>query len=472
MWRRKGDKMKEFLGEDFLLENETAEKLYHEYAKDMPIYDYHNHLNPQEIYEDIKFENISKLWLGGDHYKWRVLRSNGYSEDYVTGNRSDYEKFMAFAKTIPYTFGNPMYHWTHLELKRYFGINEVLNEKSAPAIYEKCNALLQEDDFSVRKLITRANVKALCTTDDPKDDLKYHRLLKEEGFQVKVLPTFRPDNLIHIEKPAFGPYLETLKEMGFQVTSLEEALVFLKERMDYFQEVGCKVSDHGLDVVMYAKATKEEVAEIFEKGKSGAELSLLELRKYKGFLLNYLGREYYKRNWVMQYHIGPMRNNATRLFNEIGPDVGVDSINDGPVAVDLSRLLDSMDELCELPKTVLYCLNPADNAVLTSMLGNFQNGGIVGKIQFGSGWWFMDTKKGMINQMEDLASMGLLSRFIGMLTDSRSFLSFPRHEYFRRILCNEVGKLVENGEYPCDYDFLKEMIQGICYNNVKEYIGE
>lgn len=463
--------MKEFLGENFLLENKTAEKLYHEYAKDMPIFDYHNHLNPQEIYEDIKFENISKLWLGGDHYKWRVMRSNGVCEDFVTGDKDDYEKFLKFAQTVPYTFGNPMYHWTHLELRRYFGINEVLNEKTAPDIYKKCNELLQKDEFSVRNLIKRANVKEMCTTDDPKDDLKWHKLIKEDGFECKVLPTFRPDNLIHIEKPAFIPYLQTLLELGFDTTDFDKILNFLKERIEFFHEVGCRVSDHGLDMVMYAPATLDEVKVIFEKAKNLEELSILELRKYKGFMLNFLGKEYHKKNWVMQYHIGPMRNNATRLFNSLGGDMGFDSINDGPVAVDLSRLLDSLDITDELPKTVLYCLNPADNAVLASMIGNFQNSGIVGKIQFGSGWWFMDTKQGMIKQMEDLSSMGLLSRFIGMLTDSRSFLSFPRHEYFRRILCNEVGAIVENGEYPEDYDFLKEMIQGICYENVKKYVG-
>lgn len=440
--------MKKFLGDDFLLENKTAEKLYNDYAQHMPIFDYHNHLNPQEIYEDVKFENISKLWLGGDHYKWRVMRSNGVAEDFVTGDKGDYEKFLEFAKAIPYTFGNPMYHWTHLELKRYFDIDEVLNEKTASSIYEKCNELLQKDEFSVRNLIKRANVKEMCTTDDPKDDLKWHKLLKEDNFECKVLPTFRPDNLIHIEKLAFLPYLATLSELGFTVDNFEQALDFLKSRIKYFHEVGCRVSDHGLDVVMFADTTLDEVKTIFEKAKNKEELSILELRKYKGFVLSFLGKEYNKKNWVMQYHIGPMRNNATRMFNSIGGDAGFDSINDGPVAIDLSRLLDSMDITDELPKTVLYCLNPADNAVLASMLGNFQNSGIIGKMQFGSGWWFMDTKQGMIKQMEDLSSMGLLSRFIGMLTDSRSFLSFPRHEYFRRILCNEVGKLVENGEYP------------------------
>ncbi len=464
--------MKNFLDKDFLLESKTAQKLYHEFAAGMPIYDYHNHLNAKEIYDDIKFDSISKVWLGADHYKWRVMRSNGVSEELITGNGSDWDKFLAFSKSIPYTIGNPMYHWTHLELQRFFEIETPLTEKTAPEIFEKCNNMLKEDNFSVRSLIKRSNVKAMCTTDDPKDDLKYHKLLKEEGYDCKVLPTFRPDNFIHIEKPAFVPYVKQVTDLGYKTASIDDVLEFFVARLDYFHEAGCRLSDHGLDVVMYLEATKEEVNEIYKKGLAGEVLSLDELRKYKGYLLSFLGKEYNKRGWVIQYHIGPMRNNSTRMFNSLGADAGFDSINDGPVAVDLSRLLDSMDKTNELPKTILYCLNPADNAVLASMLGNFQGGGIVGKIQFGSGWWFMDTKQGMIKQMEDLASMGLLSRFVGMLTDSRSFLSFPRHEYFRRILCNEIGKLVENGEYPADFEILKEIVEGICFNNIDNYIAK
>ncbi len=462
--------MKNFLDKDFLLESETAKKLYHEFAAGMPIFDYHNHLNPKEIYEDIKYENISQLWLGADHYKWRVMRSNGVKEEYITGDKEDYEKFLEFAKSIPYTLGNPMYHWTHLELQRYFEIHTPLSEKTAKEIFDKCNELLAKDEFSPRNLIRRSNVKAMCTTDDPKDDLKYHKLLKEEGFDCKVLPTFRPDNFIHIEKPAFVPYVNAVKDLGYKAENIDDVLAFFTERLDYFHEVGCRLSDHGLDVLMYLEASKEEVDAIYKKGLSGESLSIDDLRKYKGYLLSFLGKEYNKRGWVIQYHIGPMRNNSTRMFNKLGADAGFDSINDGPVASDLSKLLDSMDKTNELPRTILYCLNPADNAVLASMLGNFQGGGIAGKIQFGSGWWFMDTKQGMIKQMEDLSSMGLLSRFVGMLTDSRSFLSFPRHEYFRRILCNEIGKLVENGEYPADYDMLKEIVEGICYNNINNYI--
>lgn len=463
--------MKTFLDENFLLESEVAVELYHQYAKDMPVYDFHNHLNPQEIYEDLKFTNISDIWLGADHYKWRIMRSNGVEEDCITGDKSQYDKFIAFAKSVPYTIGNPMYHWTHLELKRYFGIKETLSEKTADLIYEECNKQLKTKGFSVRELLKRLNVELLCTTDDPKDDLKYHKLLKEENFSIKVLPTFRPDNIIHIEKPAFTGYIKELNEMNYKISGIDDILNFLSDRIEYFNSVGCKISDHGLDRVMYLKASKDEVDSILKKALVGNVLTVDELRKYKGYILNFVGKKYCEYGWAMQLHIGPMRNNSTRMFNKIGVDCGFDSINDGEVAVDLSRLLDSMDIENKLPKTILYCLNPKDNGVLASMLGNFQGGGVIAKMQFGSGWWFLDTKKGMVEQMNDLASMGLLSRFVGMVTDSRSFLSFPRHEYFRRIMCNEIGKLVENGEYPYDKEILKEIVQGICCNNIKEYLN-
>lgn len=463
--------MKTFLDENFLLENETAQILYHRYAKNMPIFDYHNHLNPQDIYEDKQFDTITQLWLGADHYKWRVLRSNGIAEDYITGNKSDEEKFLAFAKTMPYTIGNPMYHWTHLELQRYFDIDIPLSEKTADVIYNTCNQQLKEKRFSVRNLLRRANIKALCTTDDPKDDLKYHKRLQEEGFEIKVLPTYRPDQLIHIEKTGFLTYIEELDRLGYKTTTLDDIIEFLIDRIAYFHQVGCRVSDHGLDTVMYHTCTKEEASTIYKKAKRGESLSTKELRQYKGYLLSTLGKVYNKYGWVMQYHIGPLRNNATRMFNQIGADAGFDSINDGPIAQDLGKLLDSMDASNELPRTILYCLNPSDNATIATMIGNFQGGGIPGKIQFGSAWWFNDTKKGMINQIEDLASMGLLSRFVGMLTDSRSFLSFPRHEYFRRILCNVIGEWVEKGEYPRDLEVLGEIIEGICYTNIEKYIN-
>ncbi len=463
--------MKNFLDENFLLNSDTAINLYHNYAKDMPIFDYHNHLDAKQIYEDKQFDNITELWLGQDHYKWRVLRTNGIDEEYITGNRSNKEKFDAFAKTIPYTIGNPMYHWTHLELQRYFGITTVLNDENKDSIYEQCNEMLKKPEFSVRNLLLRMNVAAMCTTDDPKDDLKYHIALKEENFKIKVLPTFRPDNIIHIEKINFIPYIKDIKELGYDIKTIDDVKKYLSERLDFFYNAGCRVSDHGLDQVMYLSATDEQVNTILTKGLNNETLANDELRMYKGYVLSYLGTLYHSKDIVMQYHIGPMRNNSTRMFNQLGADAGFDSINDGSCAVDLSRLLDSMDVSNQLPKTVLYCLNPTDNAVLASMIGNFQGSGIVGKIQFGSGWWFMDTKKGMINQIGDLSSMGLLSRFIGMLTDSRSFLSFPRHEYFRRIVCEEIGNLVENGEYPNDQVMLKEIIEGICYNNVNSYIN-
>ncbi len=463
--------MKKFMDENFLLQSDVAIKLYHDYAKDMPIFDYHNHLNAKEIYDDLVFENISKVWLGGDHYKWRLMRTNGIDEEYITGNKTDYEKFLSYAKTISYSIGNPLYHWSHLELQRYFDVYEPLNEANAKQIYDRCNTLLQEEGFSVRNLIIRSNVKAMCTTDDPKDDLKYHKLLAEEGFACKVLPTFRPDNILHTEKPGFLPYISALREAGYTVNNLKELLEFLVARMDYFHDAGCRLSDHALDVVMYLDSSFDEASLIFDKSLNGKTLMEDELRKYKGYVMSFLGKEYHSRGWVQQYHIGPMRNNSTRMLKQLGPDTGFDSINDRFVAQDLSRLLDNMDSENRLPKTILYCINPSDNAVLATMLGNFQGGGIEGKIQFGSGWWFMDTKPGMIKQMEDLASMGMLCRFVGMLTDSRSFLSFPRHEYFRRIMCNEIAKLVVNGEYPEDYDILSEIVQGICYNNVAKYIS-
>lgn len=464
--------MKKFMDDNFLLAGEVAQWLYHDVAKAMPIYDYHNHLSAKEIYENRKYDSITQVWLGGDHYKWRILRSNGYDESYATGDKAPYEKFLAFAKTMPYVIGNPMYHWTHLELQRFFNIYETLSEKTAQEIYDKCNAMLQQDEFKVRSLIERSNVKVMCTTDDPKDDLQYHKLLKEENLDFRVLPTFRPDSLVNAEKTFFLPYIDAVRAMGYTMESIADVAKFLEDRINYFHEVGCRLSDHGMDVVMYEFAEAEEVDAIFKKAISGGELSACELAKYKGYIWKFVGQEYAKRGWVMQLHIGALRNNSARMLTKLGPDTGFDSIADSPVAAPLSKLLDALDTTDSLPKTILYCLNPADNAVLAAMLGNFQGGGVVGKIQFGSGWWFMDTKNGMINQMRSLADMGLLSRFVGMLTDSRSFLSFPRHEYFRRILCNEIGKLVENGEYPYDKDVLKEIVEGICFNNINNYIAK
>ena len=463
--------MKRFMDDNFLLSNETAINLFHNYAKIMPIMDYHCHLNPKEIYENKKFKNITEVWLYGDHYKWRAMRSNGIDEKFITGDGSDYDKFLAFAKTVPLTLGNPLFHWVHLELQRFFGIHEVLNEKTAPAIWEKVNGMLINDDFSVKNLIKKSNVKVICTTDDPIDNLEYHQKLKEcEDFDVKVLPTFRPDKGVEIARDFFLPWLEKLSEIqGKQIHCYKEFLEALEARVNFFHEVGCRVSDHALDTVPYAEATMEELETIFNKALKKDTLSLEETEKYRTHTLKFLFNLYSKKGWTMQLHMNAMRNNNTKMFKNLGADVGFDSINDSSVAMPLSRLLDSIESESSLPKTILYSLNSFDNDVIATMLGNFQGSGIPGKIQFGSAWWFNDTKEGMITQMKSLASLGLLSRFVGMLTDSRSFLSYTRHEYFRRILCNLIGEWVENGEFPNDNELLKTIVQGICFNNAKEY---
>ena len=464
--------MKPFMDEDFLLETETAKTLFHSYAEKMPIFDYHNHLSAKEIYEDICFETIAEAWLGHDHYKWRAMRTNGIEEQYITGQASDWEKFEKWAETVPYLIGNPLYHWTHLELQRYFDIKQTLSPKTACEIYKTCNHKLQSREMSVRKLLEKSNVYALCTTDDPVDDLKYHRLLKESGFAVKVLPAFRPDKALHIEKEGFSDYIQQLEQVsGHAIHTIAELTKALKSRIEFFHQAGARVSDHGLDEMLYLPASDEEAEQIFQKGLSGDFLTRDELRRYKGYLLTFLGKEYHRLGWIMQLHIGPMRNNSTRKWKQAGADIGCDSMNDGQIAQDLSRFLDGLDITDELPKTVLYCLNPKDNEVLVSMAGNFQDGGIPGKIQFGSGWWFNDQIDGMKRQLETLSQMGMLSRFIGMLTDSRSFLSFPRHEYFRRILCNQLGNLIETGQYPGDIEFVGKIVQDICFYNAKNYIS-
>ncbi|MDT8717396.1 glucuronate isomerase [Clostridium sp. 19966] len=465
--------MKKFMDENFLLSNDTAIDLYHNYAKNMPIIDYHCHINPKEIYENKKFKNITEVWLYGDHYKWRAMRSNGIDEKYITGDSSDYEKFLAWAKTIPMTIGNPLYHWTHLELQRFFGIYDVLNEETAPAIWEKVNALITSEGFAVRDLIKKSNVDTICTTDDPVDSLEYHLKLKEDNtFSVKVLPAFRPDKCIEITRATFLPWIEKLGQVsGKEINNYDELLEALESRVRFFHSVGCKVSDHALDSVVYAEATKEEVASIFAKVLNGQVISKEEESKYKTYTLKFFGKLYAELKWTMQLHIAALRNNNTKMFNKLGADTGFDSINDETIAYALSRLLDSLEVEDSLPKTILYTLNPKDNYVLGTMLGNFQGSGIPGKIQFGSAWWFNDNKEGMIEQMKTLANLGLLSRFVGMLTDSRSFLSYTRHEYFRRIVCNLIGEWVENGEFPDDKKLLGQIIQGISYNNAKQYFG-
>jgi len=465
--------MKKFMDENFLLSNDTAINLYNNYAKDMPIIDYHCHLNPKEIFENKKFKNITEAWLYGDHYKWRAMRSNGIDEKYITGNANDYEKFMAWARTMPMTIGNPLYHWTHLELQRYFGIYEVLNEKTAPAIWEKVNELLKGDGFGARDLITKSNVKALCTTDDPIDSLEYHIKLKADTkFGVKVLPALRPDKGLQINKETFIPWVDKLQAVSkVDIKNYDEFLIALESRIRFFNEVGCRISDHGIDSLIYMEASKEEVADIFAKALNGQTVSCHEESKYKTYTLQFLGKLYSELNWTMQLHLAALRNNNTRMLKQLGPDTGFDSINDEGMAYSVSRLLDSLDNQNSLAKTILYTLNPKDNYVLSTMLGNFQGTEVPGKIQFGAAWWFLDNKEGMIEQMKTLASTGLLSRFVGMLTDSRSFLSYTRHEYFRRILCNLIGEWVENGEVPEDMELLESIVKGICYNNAKEYFG-
>ncbi|MGL5540108.1 MAG: glucuronate isomerase [Erysipelotrichaceae bacterium] len=464
--------MKPFMDADFLLTSETAKVLYHNHAAKQPIMDYHNHLSAKEIYEDKRYANLTEIWLGGDHYKWRQLRTNGIDERFITGDASAEEKMEAYAKTMPYLLGNPLYHWTHLELQRYFGIHETLNSSNWKTIYETCNALLAKPEYSARGLLKMMNVELACTTDDPKDDLFYHLALKNEGYEVKVLPTFRPDQAVHIEKAGFAHYIQALGEVvNRPLTTVQDLVAALIERLDFFVSAGCVISDHGLDEMLFAVGSEADVQAVYEKGLAGASLSHHEKSIYKGYVLTHLGRAYANRNIAMQLHLSPMRNNSKRRFDELGADTGFDSINDAPVAQTLSAFLDALDQTNELPKTVLYTLNPRDNEVLATMCGNFQDGITPGKIQFGTGWWFNDQKDGMERQMEALCQLGMLSRFVGMLTDSRSFLSFPRHEYFRRILCEKIGKLVENGEYPNDLVTLGEIVENISYYNIKNYLG-
>jgi len=450
--------MKKFMDQSFVLENATAKTLYDKYAKNMPIFDYHCHLSVEDIYADRRFVSITECWLGGDHYKWRLMREMGVEEGYVTGNKSRQEKFMKFAEVIPYAIGNPIYHWTHLELRRYFGIEEVLSPETAERIYNQCNEKLET--LTARKLIEMSNVKTLFTTDDPIDDLHFHKLLREDtSFSVDVRPAFRPDKAINIELPTFGRYIAELADAA-------------GKRIEYFDSVGCVCSDHALDVVMFLPAQKETVDKIIKKALSGEELTREEIEQYKGYVLVHLGRQYARLHWVQQYHIGALRNNSRKYFELFGPDTGFDAIEDQTFAKKLSMLLDTLDSTDELPKTILYCLNPRDNEVLAALMNCFQQGGIVGKIQFGSAWWFNDQKDGMERQLTTLSQFGLISKFVGMLTDSRSFLSYTRHEYFRRILCNMFGKLIENGEYPNDIEFVGKIVQDICYHNAVAYFSK
>ncbi|WP_225228860.1 glucuronate isomerase [Bacillus sp. PS06] len=459
------------MGENFLLSNDVAVELYHQYAKDLPIIDYHCHISPQEIYENKKFNNITEVWLYGDHYKWRAMRANGVEEELVTGSASDYDKFLAWAKTVPMTLGNPLYNWTHLELQRFFGIYDILNEKTAPMIWEKVNELLNQDDFTVRELIKKSGVKVICTTDDPVDSLEYHQKLIAEGdFPVQVLPGFRPDKGLEINRDTFTPWVEQLSQAAnTSIASYDEFLVALESRINFFHELGGRVSDHALDKVMFAPTTKEEVNAIFQKALSGEKVTVEEETKYKSYTLVFLGKKYASLGWAMQFHINALRNNNGRMFEELGPDTGYDCMNDDLVSKPLVQLLNTLESENLLPKTILYSCNPRDNQLLSSIIGSFQGGGIRGKMQVGTAWWFNDHKDGMLDQMKALANVGLFSPFIGMLTDSRSFLSYTRHEYFRRIVCQLVGEWVENGEAPHDMELLGSIVQGISYYNARDY---
>lgn len=465
--------MKAFMDADFLLDTETARTLFREGAQDTPIFDWHCHLSPKEIYENKEPEDIAALWLGGDHYKWRAMRSFGIAEEYITGGASGYEKFKAYASMMPACIGNPLYHWSHLELQRYFGIAEMLSEKTADDIWKRANERIRAGGFTPRNLIKKSKVAALCTTDDPADSLEYHQLLKEEkGFDCRVLPAFRPDKALGIELPGFPAWLSAMEQtVGERITSFAALCAVLKRRIAFFDALGCRASDHAFTHVPYAEASELQLEEIFEKGAAGEPISQWEMDAYRTALLQVLAREYARLGWGMELHIGAMRNNNTRMFKALGPDTGYDSCADDTAVQNLSPLLDSLEVEGNLPKTILFALNPKDNYVLSTMLGNFQNSDAPGKLQFGSAWWFNDHIDGMREQLRTLANTGVLGRFVGMVTDSRSFLSYPRHEYFRRILCGMIGEMVEAGWYPADMDTLIQIVKDISYNNAVRYFG-
>jgi glucuronate isomerase len=463
--------MRQFMDKDFLLTTNTAQTLFHEYAANMPIIDYHCHINPKEIAENKCFENITQVWLGGDHYKWRLMRANGVDEKYITGDASDYDKFIEWAKTLEKAIGNPLYHWSHLELQRYFGYHGILNSKTADDVWNICNEKLQRSDMHVRNIIEQSNVEVICTTDDPIDSLEWHKMIaNDNSFHVTVLPAFRPDKAMNIEKPDFLDYINKLAAVSeVKIHSFKTLCDALKNRMDFFQSAGCKVSDHALEYVMYKPESEDLIEQIYAKRLANESLTELEILKYKTAFMLYVGREYDKLGWTMQLHYGTKRDNNTKAFQKIGADTGYDCINTNGSSGELSNFLNALDTNNQLPKTIIYSLNPNDNTIIGTIIGCFQNSTAVAKIQHGSAWWFNDNKLGMIDQMTSLANQGLLANFVGMLTDSRSFLSYTRHEYFRRILCELIGTWVENGEYPCDIDFLGSMVQDISYYNCKRY---
>lgn len=465
--------MKKFMDENFILQTETARRLYHDHAAKMPILDYHCHLSAQEIAEDKQYDNLGEIWLGGDHYKWRVMRTNGVTEEFVTGDKPWREKFQKWAETVPQTIRNPLYHWTHLELQRYFGVNTVLTPETADEIFEVCTAKLRTPGFSARNLMRKMNVKLVCTTDDPVDSLEHHKRLAAEGFEIKILPAFRPDRAMNLtDSNGWEKYIQTLEKVsGVTISNFASLLEAVDLRHEYFHSVGCRLSDHGVTYVPDAEASSAELDAIFAKAIKGEEIRLSEREKFEASFLIAVGQMNHARGWAQQFHVGVFRNNNRRLFAKLGPDTGFDSVADYRQGPGLIRLLDRLDSTNQLAKTILYNINPCDNELMATMIACYQDGSCPGKMQFGSGWWFLDQKDGMEKQMNALSSHGLLSRFIGMLTDSRSFLSYPRHEYFRRILCNLIGNDVENGEIPADMEQLGAMVENICFNNARDYFG-
>ncbi len=462
-----------FLDEDFLLQNDFAKILYHEYAKDLPIIDYHNHLPPKEIALNHQYANCTEVWLKGDHYKWRAMRTLGIEEAFITGNASDAEKFNKWAETVPYTLRNPLYHWTHLELQRYFDISEPLNKDSSERIYNTTRDLLKEEAYRTRGLLEKMKVQVVATTDDPTDDLKYHDEFHKEGQNLKLIPSFRPDKAFAVENPGeYSRYLITLgKTVDFEISTYTDLMLALNQRMAFFDQLGCKSADHGLEQLYHFNLGDFDISRLFQQLLEGKPLTSEEIRYFKFETLVHLCRSYHRLGWVQQFHLGALRNTNERMLKKLGPDTGFDSIGDFEQAMPLARFLNLLDSTDQLTKTIIYNLNPSDNEVFASMIGNFNDGTIKGKMQFGSAWWFLDQKDGMEKQLNSLSNLGLLSCFIGMLTDSRSFLSFPRHEYFRRILCNLLGTDVQKGELPADEKWLGKIISDICYHNAKDYFG-
>ncbi|WP_372754200.1 glucuronate isomerase [Mariniflexile sp.] len=459
-----------FIHDNFLLENKYAEELFHNYSKNQPIIDYHNHLPPQQIAEDKTFANITDVWINGDHYKWRAMRTLGINERFITGDASDKDKFLSWAKTVPYAMRNPLYHWTHLELARYFDIYDLLNEKSAEKIWEETQDKLTSGDYSCRKLLQKVNAEYVCTTEDPIDNLQYHQQLAKSDYNVKVGTAFRPDKVILIDADGYNLYLDTLAEASeVTINSYDDLLTSLRKRIEYFNANGCRICDYGLAQIYFENYTESEIKSIFAKKREGNTISSEEALKFKSAILLFLCETYHEFGWVQQFHIGALRNNNARMHRLLGPDTGWDSIGDYPQAQNLSAFLNALDSKDKLTKTIIYNLNPADNEVMATMIGNFNDGSVKGKVQWGSGWWFQDQKEGMTKQLNTLSNMSLISCFIGMLTDSRSFLSFPRHEYFRRILCNLIGDEIKRGELPNEMEWIGKIVSDISYNNAKEY---